>query len=615
MTSLALFWVFGAGTLVSAPSDTLKIEHEGVVISSTRSTRIIQDIPTRVEVIAGEELVEKGNMRPGDIRMLLNEMTGITIRQESSFLGEAGIRMQGLDRRFTQVLKDGFPLYDGLSGGLGLLQTPPLDLERVEIIKGPASTLYGAGAVAGLVNLVSRRPGDDSEFRVLLNGTTAGGTDASILALIPGRIGSSTFVQGGWQSLYDPSEEGFAAIPKSSKLYVRQSLFAKPSASTDIQLTGTYSNDDRTGGAMDGTGYRIRSESELTSVQAVLSAEIGAWTLQSRSSLSRYDRHQTDTRYDGPRDHQTNRFSEVTASSTGEAQEIVLGAAVQDVAYGQSPEGSTTLSLFGNWTRELTSALTMEAGYRLDQVDPYGTQHLPRVSLMLSPSLHQTYRITGGMGYVLPTLYLDSYRRPVDYLRPDHIGSVKPEQSLGGTADANFRSEWANLNVMGFWTQVNNGLSGRLVGLLEDGNFLIGPMVMNSDPILVRGVETNLKLDHEPFALYLGHTFTDTDADLVSRHRVNSVLMIEEEEAWRIGLEAYYHGKQNIGKAYVIAGIMADYRIGFATVFINLENVFDVRQTRFERAYNVYNPTFAGINPLYAPLDGRILNGGLRFEF
>ncbi|MEN9839849.1 MAG: hypothetical protein RL177_1328 [Bacteroidota bacterium] len=616
MTSFALLWVFGAGTLVSAPSDTLKVEHEAVVISSTRSTRTIQDIPTRVEIIAGEELVEKGNMRPGDIRMLLNEMTGITIRQESSFLGEAGIRMQGLDRRFTQVLKDGFPLYDGLSGGLGLLQTPPLDLERVEIIKGPASTLYGAGAVAGLVNLVSRRPGDDSEFRVLLNGTTAGGTDASILALIPGRIGSSTYVQGGWQSLYDPSEEGFAAIPESSKLYVRQSLFAKPSASTDIQLTGTYSNDDRTGGAMDGAGYRIRSESELTSVQAILSAEIGAWTLQSRSSLSRYERYQTDTRYDGPRDHQTNRFSELTASSTGDAQEIVLGAAVQDVAYGQSPEGSTTLSLFGHWTRELTSALTMEAGYRLDQVDPYGTQHLPRVSLMLSPSLNYTFRVTGGMGYVLPTLYLDSRYIPSNYFNLTDIRNLDTERSLGGTADINIRSDWYNLNVMGFLTRVQNGLEMNEIGLWIMNFYTIFPVLENrSSAYQVQGVETNLKLDHEPFALYLGHTFTDTDAELVSRHRFNSVLMIEEEEAWRIGLEAYYHGQQNIGKAYVIAGIMADYRIGFATVFINLENVFDVRQTRFERVYTVYNPTFAGINPLYAPLDGRIFNGGVRFEF
>jgi iron complex outermembrane receptor protein len=356
---------------------------------------------------------------------------------------------------------------------------------------------------------------------------------------------------------------------------------------------------------MDGAGYRIRSESELTSVQAIVSAEIGAWTLQSRSSLSRYDRTQ------GSRDHQTNRFSEVTASSTGDAQEIVLGAAVQDVAYGQSPEGSTTLSLFGNWTRELTSALTMEAGYRLDQVDPYGTQHLPRVSLMLSPSLNYTFRVTGGMGYVLPTLYVDSEYGPATFSSTSSIRDLNTERSLGGTADANFRSEWATLNVMGFWTRVENGLERSIT--------LIVPMIQNqTNDMFVHGVETNLKLDHEPFALYLGHTFTATDAELVSRHRFNSVLMIEEEEAWRIGLEAYYHGQQNIGKAYVIAGIMADYRIGFATVFINLENVFDVRQTRFERVYS----TFAGttvplsvMSPLYAPLDGRILNGGLRFEF
>jgi outer membrane receptor for ferrienterochelin and colicin len=611
-SSILLVTVLMPGVLF-AQSDSIKVVMEGVVVSTNRSTRTIQDIPTRIEIIAGEELVEKGNMRPGDIRMLLNEMTGITIRQESSFLGEAGIRMQGLDRRFTQVLKDGFPLYDGLSGGLGLLQTPPLDLERVDIIKGPASTLYGAGAVAGLVNLVSRRPGDDSEFRVLLNGTTAGGTDASILALIPGRIGSSTYVQGGWQSLYDPSDEGFAAIPESSKLYVRQSLFAKPSASTDIQLTGTYSNDDRTGGAMSPTGYRIRSESELKSAQAVMSAQLGAWRLQSRSSLSRYDRMQ------GPRDHQTNRFSELTASSTGDAQEIVLGAAVQDVAYGQSPEGSTTLSLFGNWTRELTSALTLEAGYRLDQVDPYGTQHLPRVSLMLSPSLNQTYRISGGMGYVLPTLYLDSRYIPSNYFNLTDIRNLDTERSLGGTADINIRSDWYNLNVMGFLTRVQNGLEMNEIGLWIMNFYTIFPVLENrSSAYQVQGVETNLKLDHEPFALYLGHTFTDSDADLVSRHRFNSVLMIEEEDAWRIGLEAYYHGQQNIGKPYVIAGIMADYRIGFATVFMNLENVFDVRQTRFERVYSTFAGTTVPISvmsPLYAPLDGRILNGGLRFEF
>lgn len=140
-------------------------ELEAIEITSTRSTRTIQDIPTRVEFIAGEELEEKGNMKPGDIRMILSESTGIQTQQTSATSANASIRIQGLDGRYTQILKDGFPLYSGYSGGLGLLQTPPLDLKQVEVIKGSASTLYGGGAIAGLVNLISKTPQEEQELR------------------------------------------------------------------------------------------------------------------------------------------------------------------------------------------------------------------------------------------------------------------------------------------------------------------------------------------------------------------------------------------------------------------------------------------------------------------
>ena len=141
-------------------------EAEEVIIQSTRSSRTIQHIPTRVEFIAGEELDEKANMKPGDIRMVLSESTGITTQQTSATSANASIRIQGLDGRYTQILKDGFPLYAGFSGGLGLLQTPPLDLKQFEVIKGSASTLYGGGAIAGLVNLISKTPGEERELKI-----------------------------------------------------------------------------------------------------------------------------------------------------------------------------------------------------------------------------------------------------------------------------------------------------------------------------------------------------------------------------------------------------------------------------------------------------------------
>lgn len=104
-------------------------ELEAVVVTATRSSRTIANIPTRIEVISNEELDEKGNMKPGDIRMLLAESTGIQTQQTSATSGNSSIRIQGLDGKYTQIIRDGFPLYSGFSGGLGLLQIAPLDLK------------------------------------------------------------------------------------------------------------------------------------------------------------------------------------------------------------------------------------------------------------------------------------------------------------------------------------------------------------------------------------------------------------------------------------------------------------------------------------------------------
>lgn len=96
-----------------------------------------------MEFIGSEELEEKNVMKPGDIRMLLSESTGIQTQQTSAISGNAMIKIQGLDGKYTQILRDGFPVFSGAAAGLGMLQTPPLDLRQVEIIKGSSSTLYG----------------------------------------------------------------------------------------------------------------------------------------------------------------------------------------------------------------------------------------------------------------------------------------------------------------------------------------------------------------------------------------------------------------------------------------------------------------------------------------
>src|SRR5699024_1223529 len=118
----------------------------------------IEDQPMRVEILDAEEIQEKKMMTPGDIVMMLNEMGGLRVQATSPSLGAASVRVQGMRGRYTRFLSDGLPLFGADVGGLGLLQIPPSDLAQVEVIKGVASALYGAGALGGVVDLISKRP-------------------------------------------------------------------------------------------------------------------------------------------------------------------------------------------------------------------------------------------------------------------------------------------------------------------------------------------------------------------------------------------------------------------------------------------------------------------------
>ena len=147
---------------VSIELEVVPSVQEFVTVSATRTGRGLEDQPMRVEVLDREEIDEKLMMTPGDVVMMLNEMGGMRVQATSPSLGAASVRIQGMQGRYTRFLSDGLPLF-GQQVSLGLMQIPPIDLGRAEVIKGVASSLYGAGAMGGVVNLVSRHPGAKPE--------------------------------------------------------------------------------------------------------------------------------------------------------------------------------------------------------------------------------------------------------------------------------------------------------------------------------------------------------------------------------------------------------------------------------------------------------------------
>ena len=614
-------------------------EEEEVIITSTRTSRSIKDVPTRVEIISGEELGEKANMKPGDIRMLLNESTGIQTQQTSATSYNSSIRIQGLDGRYTQILRDGFPLYSGFSGGLSLMQIAPLDLKQVEVIKGSSSTLYGGGAIAGLVNLVSKTPQEERDLSLLINGTSAKGLDLSgFYSQRFERIGVTVFASRNSSAAYDPADIGLTAIPEYRRYTINPRVFLYGNKTTG-NFGISYITEDRLGGSMNyikngSGGYFEQNDTKRFTTQFELQHKFNDHLIFNfKNSKSRFKREITipATIFEGL---QQSSFSEITINYNRTQTVWIAGINLLTDKFDENRQSAaglrdynyTTIGGFIQNTLVAGKTFSLETGLRADYVEQFGLEILPRVSFMFRPGTKFTARIGGGFGYKTPTVFNEESER-LHFLNILAIeqDSVSNERSLGFNVDLNYRTTLGDvgftINQLFFYTRLNKPL------VLET-NFAGFHEFRNANGhIDTRGLETNLRFTYHNFKLFLGYTFADVNTHfnntkgrfpLTAKHRLNNVLMYEKEEKLKIGLEAYYFSPQILtdgtkGKSYWIHGFMMERLWEKFSVYINFENFTDTRQTRFDTIYsgNINNPIFRDI---YAPVDGFVINGGIKVK-
>lgn len=615
---------------------------DDLVVTSTRGSRTFKNIPTRVEFISEEELEEKGVMKPGDIRMLLNESTGIITQQTSATSANASIRIQGLDGRYTQILKDGYPVFSGAASGLGLLQTPPLDLKQVEIIKGSTSTLYGGGAIAGLINLVSKTPKKERELTFHLNGTTGKGMDLnSFYSKRNDKVGTTIFAAYNRNWAYDPSDIGFSAIPKFDRFVLNPKLFLYFSENTDFNIGLNAMVEDRMGGDMkyiegksdDVHTYFEENKTQRYSTQLEFNHHFFENSrLGVKNSVSYFDRKINVPNY-AFSGAQISSFSEVFYNLSYEKTEWITGANLWTDNFKEQKltdfqvrdYNQTTFGAFAQNNTQVNEWLDIESGLRADYVVNYGLALLPRIATRFKISPKLSTRVSGGFGYKAPTIFTeDSERMQYQNVLPISDKHNKLERSYGANIDFNYVTSFADdnitfsLNQLFFYTYLQNPLELQRT---SDNLFQFNNINGYTDS---KGSETNAKVGYDDFKLYIGYTYTDarTNDDgnkyrntLTPKHRINSVLMYEVEDSWKVGLEGYYTSKQRLndglmGKQYMIFGLMIEKLWEKFSIYANFENFTDRRQTRFDTIHTgtISNPVFRDI---YAPLDGFVMNAGV----
>ena len=612
---------------------------DAVVLQSTRSTRTVRKIPTRIEFIGAEELGEKAIMNPTNISMVLRESTGIQMQQTSLSSGSTNIRIQGLDGRYTQLLRDGFPLYGGFSSGLSILQIPPLDLQQFEIIKGSSSTLYGGGAIAGLVNMVSKTPDEEPALDIMLTQTQALGSTANVFySKRNEKFGVSLYGSGHYQKAYDPEDDGFSNLPKTTSISFNPKLFYYPSDKTTLWfgLNGTY--DDRIGGDItkiengeDGIHqYTEENNSKRLSSQLVYQTQLDSISsLEFKNSVSFFDRNLTvpDFNFDGK---QTNTFTEITYNTASEKTDWIVGANLytsnfdeNDNAPLQRDQKDVTFGAFANNIFDISDNWILETGLRADYNTDFGFFPLPRISLLYKNNSGFSSRIGGGLGYKIPDIFTEE----AEYINFENVlaidkSTVDAERSYGVNFDVNYQTRLSDeigfsINQLFYVTAINDGL---LLNSTDNGLFQFENA---PDEIFSKGAETNIKFTYKDFRWFLNYALIDTKLNylpgnpqkpLTAKHNAGSVLMYESEK-WRIGYETFYTGKQFLSNGtettdFVTMGLLVMRNFKLGSVFVNFENFTDRRQSRFSPLVLPPhdNPVFPEI---YAPTDGFIFSVGL----
>ncbi len=639
-------------------------ELASVIVSATRAERRVEDTPIRVEIVDEEEVAEKVAMTPGDVSMLLNETSGLRVQTTSPSLGGAGVRVQGLRGRYTLLLADGLPLYGGQAGGLGLLQIPPVDLARVEVIKGSASALYGSNALGGVIDFISRRPTADATRELLLNQTTRGGTDAVLFVGAPLRAGSpwssTLLVSAHRQRANDIDGDAWADMPGYRRAVVRPRLFYTDPSGRSLFATLGYTAENREGGTLKGRtsasgesfaeGLRTRRADVGVAGRLVL----GARDLLSARASATEQRHAHQFGAIGEHDVHRTGFLELSIAAPRGPATFVGGAAVQSERYRNADVAAfgyafNVPALFAQVDVDAARWLVLSTSARVDWHNVYGTIASPRASLLLRRGpegvlADWTVRASGGGGTFAPTPFTEETEASgLTPLRP--FAQLATERSVGGSLDVGgpLATAIGRLEVSGtvFGSRLKGAVVARDVDEVTPSGARRLDLVNAPVPTRTWGAEGMLRLSREPFRVTATYAYTRAtewdeaarganrrDVPLIPRHTVGIVASIEDEGVHRLGFEFYYTGRQaiadnpfrNQSRPYVVVGLLAERVLqtpfGRARVFVNAENLLDVRQTRVDPLL-LPAPGKGGrrTTDVWSLLEGRTLNSGVRLAF
>lgn len=462
----------------------LEISYEGMkteqrTIQSIRDTTVQVNVAlTDLETEALEEMVISGTLKPvlrsesmvpvevytpaffkknptPNIFEALQTVNGVRPQVNCSVCNTGDIHINGLEGPYTFVLIDGMPIVSGLSTVYGLSGIPNSLIERVEIVKGPASSLYGSEAVGGLINIITKKPNNAPRFSADVFGTGWGEVNADVG--ISTAVGKKTDMLLGinyfnYANPIDNNGDGFTDVTLQDRISVFQKWNFKRKDNRVFSLAGRYFYEDRWGGEMGwNKSYRGGDEVYGESIYTNRFEVLGNYQLPVSEKMMMsfsYTNHDQNSVYGNQeyRAKQQIAFAQLTWDKTFGSHDMLFGTAVRYQYYNDNTPATATSekytipSLFIQDEVKWHDKQSVLLGARYDYHPKHGSIFTPRAAYRYKSEKGDIIRLNAGTGFRVVNLFTEDHAALSGSRDVIVAEELKPEQSYN--ININYLKNW-----------------------------------------------------------------------------------------------------------------------------------------------------------------------------